>query len=143
MFGAGEPGPSEGAAKVTARCGGFTSNPILVSGTGFGGGGGGGGGAGFDGTYSGTFATTSPIEPSGGPITINVSGGEANLVPPADAFGGTVNGSGAFTGFWNNCPGAGCVDFPISGMFSTPNQFQITGQNGSGSESVTITLTKE
>ena len=106
-------------------------------------GGGSTGGGGFDGSYTGSFAANSPIGPSSGPITIRVSNGVATLSPPGASFGGNVASNGTFDGFWNNCPGAGCVNFPVSGTFSTTSQFQLSGQNGSGSESVTITLQKD
>lgn len=106
--------------------------------------GGGGGGGGCDGTYVGTFSATSPIGPSSGSITIRVLNGVADTVPPGASFGGNVDAScNLVGGFWNNCPGAGCANFPVTGAFQASGQFQLTGQNGSGSETVVLTLNRQ
>ncbi len=102
-----------------------------------------GGGGPCDGTYDGTFSANSPIGPSSGPIQVSVMNGIAQLVPPGPSFGGNVDGGCVLDGFWNNCPGAGCVNFPVTGTFSTTGTFQLSGQNATGSESVTITLAKQ
>lgn len=97
----------------------------------------GGSASSYDGTYSGSFTTVSPLGTTTGPGTVTVTNG--HLTDPDGFFTGEVDSSGNFTGSWNYCQG--CLPIPMSGVFSTSSSFTLSGSVGS-TVSGTATLRK-
>ena len=85
------------------------------------------GGGGYDGTYSGTFQTVSPLGTTSGPGTITVTNGY--LTDPDGVFTGNVDSTGHFSGTWNYSQGS--LPIPMSGVFSTSSSFTLSGTIGS------------
>lgn len=87
----------------------------------------GGGGGGYNGSYSGSFRTVSPLGTTTGTGTITVTNGHVS--DPDGFFTGTVDSSSHFTGNWNYSQGS--LPIPMSGVFSTSSSFTLSGSIGS------------
>ncbi len=154
-------GPNDGAASVVARCGGVSSAPRLVSGTGErpvtstvtvattgptatrvtptsatkGPTSTGATGTCFDGTYAGTTTTKSPLGTTSGQGSFDVVNGKVSK----GVFNGTVDCNGDFSGTFVLSPGS--PPTTVTGKFSKTATFTLSGTRGS--ESVTMVLRKQ
>ncbi|MSR85962.1 hypothetical protein EXS74_01035 [Candidatus Woesearchaeota archaeon] len=91
-------------------------------------------GEGYDGTYSGTGQTVSPLGTATSSGTFTVTNGY--VTDPDGLFTGNVDSSGYFTGKWYYSEGS--LPIPMSGMFSPSSSFTLSGSIG---ETVSGTFT--